>query len=384
MEIVFTLIFLLLPAGVLYVAQHQRWAQKMGVILLCYLSGLLVGNLGLIPKDMAGLQGLVSEIAVALALPMLLFTLDIRQWSKTAGKAILSMLFATTSVVTLATALFYCFRGEGVESTSHLAAMSVGMYTGGTPNIAAIKTALDIPHSQYIMFHSMDTLIGGAYILFMLTVGIPLFRSLLGRATTRDEAGDVEALSFDEDNYAPLFRAENLPQVLKIIALSLMTLAVSIGLSILAQKLFSLESTSALTIVLLTTIGMSLSFNHRVRALALAYRTGMYLIYVFCFTVATLASLDDLATASFSITLFVLGTIVGSLLLHAMLCKLAGIDGDTFIVTSVAAISSPPFVPLLAKALGNPAVLLSGMTTGIIGYALGNYLGISLALFLQS
>jgi hypothetical protein len=27
---------------------------------------------------------------------------------------------------------------------------------------------------------------------------------------------------------------------------------------------------------------------------------------------------------------------------------------------------------------------LSGMTTGIIGYALGNYLGISLALFLQA
>jgi uncharacterized membrane protein len=39
---------------------------------------------------------------------------------------------------------------------------------------------------------------------------------------------------------------------------------------------------------------------------------------------------------------------------------------------------------MLVKALGNPAVLLSGMTTGIIGYALGNYIGISLGLFLQN
>ncbi len=38
---------------------------------------------------------------------------------------------------------------------------------------------------------------------------------------------------------------------------------------------------------------------------------------------------------------------------------------------------------VLMKALGNPGVLLSGMTTGIIGYALGNYLGVSLALLLQ-
>ena len=37
----------------------------------------------------------------------------------------------------------------------------------------------------------------------------------------------------------------------------------------------------------------------------------------------------------------------------------------------------------MARALGNPGAILSGMTTGIIGYALGNYLGISLALFLQ-
>jgi uncharacterized membrane protein len=37
----------------------------------------------------------------------------------------------------------------------------------------------------------------------------------------------------------------------------------------------------------------------------------------------------------------------------------------------------------MSRALGNPAMLLSGMTTGIIGYALGNYLGISLGLLLQ-
>jgi uncharacterized membrane protein len=38
----------------------------------------------------------------------------------------------------------------------------------------------------------------------------------------------------------------------------------------------------------------------------------------------------------------------------------------------------------MVKALNNPSVLLSGMTTGIIGFAVGNFIGISLALFLQS
>jgi hypothetical protein len=39
---------------------------------------------------------------------------------------------------------------------------------------------------------------------------------------------------------------------------------------------------------------------------------------------------------------------------------------------------------MMVKALNNPGVLLSGMTTGIIGFAAGNFLGISLALFLQN
>ena len=384
MEFAYALFFLLVPAGMLYVAHHQRWAKKLGIILLCYLTGLLAGNGGLIPAAAAPAQQSVSEIAVALALPMLLFNLDIRQWSKMAGRAILSMLFATTSVVTLATLLFYIFQGEGVETTSHLAAMSVGVYTGGTPNLAAIKVALEIPHSQYIMFHSLDTLVGGAYILMMLTVGVPLFRSLLGKPSLNNEVAEIPAYLVDEENYAPLFRRENLSQVFTILTLGVLVLAASLGLSALAKATLSLQGTSALTIILLTTLGMALSFNSRVQGLVLSYKTGMYLIYVFCFAVATMANLDELGQISFSVAVFVFGTIAGSLLLHAALCKLAGIDSDTFMVTSVSAICSPPFVPMLVKALGNPAVLLSGMTTGIIGYALGNYIGISLALFLQN
>jgi uncharacterized membrane protein len=384
MLILYSLFFLCVPAGMLYLAHHQLWAQKLGVILLCYLAGLLVGNVGLIPEAAGGAQLAVSEITVALALPMLLFTVDIRQWSKMAGKALLSMLLATTSVVTLATVWFYLSRENGVEASSQLAAMSVGLYTGGTPNLAAIKTALEIPHSQYIIFHSLDTLIGGAYLLFMLTVGIPVSRWFLGKPQEQDSIEAIQTQAFDEENYAPLFRRENLPQVLQTLVLGALVLTISLVLSELTNMLFLAQSSSALTIILLTTLGMALSFVPRVRALALSYKTGMYLIYVFCFSVATMASLNDLAAVSFSIAMFVLGTVAGSLFLHAILCKLAGIDSDTFVVTSVSAICSPPFVPMIVKALGNPGVLLSGMTTGIIGYVLGNYLGISLALFLQA
>ncbi len=383
MYILFTALFLLIPVGILWLTHHQAWARKVGVIVLCYVTGLLAGNAGLIPDSVQPVQQQITDLSIALAMPLLLFTLDIRQWRRVAGKAMLSMLFATTAVVAVATSLFFLFKGQGAESASHFAAMSVGVYTGGTPNLAAIKSGLDIPHSEYIVFHSLDTFVGAAYLLLMLTLGIPFFRRLLPRFPNLAEGSVGQEHHFDSDDYSPLLEKRNFAELAQATLLAALVVAAALGLSKLHGLLFSAGSSSAVTIVALTTLGILLSLFPRVRAMHLSYKLGMYLIYVFCFVVASMASLDQLAAVDFSIAIFLFGTVTGSLLLHGLFCRLAGIDSDTFMVTSVAAVCSPPFVPMMARALGNPSTILSGMTTGIIGYALGNYLGISLALVLQ-
>ena len=383
MTIVFTALFLAIPAALLWLTHHQNWARKVGIIALCYLAGLLVGNAGLIPETVQPVQQALTDASIVLALPLLLFTLDIRQWSRVAGKAMLSMVFATTAVVTLATLLFFIFRGEGQQSASHFAAMSVGVYTGGTPNLAAIKAGLDIPNSEYIVFHSLDTLVGAAYLFLMLTAGVPLFRRLLEQPAMTAGGGVDEASHFDSDDFTPLLRTVNFPEIAKAAALSVLVVMAALGVSEVFALLSATEKSSATMIVALTSFGILLSLVARVRQLHLSYKLGMYLIYIFSFLVASMASLDRLAEVNLSIAVFLFGTVLGSLVLHGLLCRLAGIDSDTFMVTSVAAVCSPPFVPMIARALGNPAIILSGMTTGIIGYALGNYLGISLALLLQ-
>lgn len=383
MLILYTFLFLVIPAGLIWLTHHQRWAGKLGIIALCYVAGLVCGNMGLIPAEVLPVQQALADISVVMALPLLLFTLDIRQWSQVAGKAMLSMVFATASVVTLATSLFFAFRGQGVETASHFAAMSVGVYTGGTPNLAAIKAGLDIPHSDYIVFHSLDTLVGAVYLLFMLSLGIPFFRRLLKGPLPVTDSGSDEAHPFESDDYSELLAPAHRPQIVKALVLAMLVVALSLGLAELLAAVFLVKTSSATVIVALTTGGILLSLIPQVRHLYLSYKLGMYLIYVFSFVVASMASLDTLAEVQLTVVVYLLGTILGSLLLHALLCKLARIDSDTFMVTSVAAICSPPFVPMIARALGNPGTMLSGMTTGIIGYALGNYLGISLALFLQ-
>jgi uncharacterized membrane protein len=194
-------------------------------------------------------------------------------------------------------------------------------------------------------------------------------------------AGDEH--HFNDDDFTELLDRHKRPEIAKAIGLSALVVALSLGLSEWLARVFAVENSAATVIVALTSFGILLSLIPGVRQMYLSYKLGMYLIYVFCFVVASMASLENLVRVDVAVAVFLFGTILGSLLLHALLCRLAGIDSDTFMVTSVAAVCSPPFVPMMARALGNPGAMLSGMTTGIIGYALGNYLGISLALFLQ-
>ena len=381
MQILFTAVFLLAPALLIWLAHHQRWASRVGVIVLCYMLGLILGNSGVIPAQAQTVQQEVSEVTIALALPLLLFTLDIRQWSRVAGKALLSMILANVVVFCLAVLLYFAYREGDPEVAANLAAMSVGVYTGGTPNLAAIRTGLDIPNAQYLVFHSMDTLIGTIYFLFMLTLGVPLFRALLSRDTST--APDPQhPQPVDEDDYRPLLRRASLGQVVSALLLGALVVGAALGLSQLLSA--GEERNSAVLIVTLTTLGIALSLHRRVRGLTLSYRLGMYLIYVFCIAVSSMVSFDELLQLDSTVVVFLLVTVFAGLVLHALLCRLTGVDSDTFMVTSVAAVGSPPFVPLMARALNNPGTILVGMTTGVIGYALGSYLGISLGLYLRS
>ena len=76
---------------------------------------------------------------------------------------------------------------------------------------------------------------------------------------------------------------------------------------------------------------------------------------------------------------FVLWIMVMSMLLHLIFCRVAKVSGDLFCVSQVALLCSPPFVPPVAGAMKNKKVLISGIVVGLVGYAVGTYLGALLA-----
>ena len=129
--------------------------------------------------------------------------------------------------------------------------------------------------------------------------------------------------------------------------------------------------------LMLTTLGVLCSFIKRVREMELSYYVGMYLIYIFSMVIASMADFSHLNLEDgINQLAFMLVAVFFSLALHALGCRLLRVDADSMVISSVAFINSPPFVPMAAAAMRNKEIIVTGLSAGIVGYAAGNHLGV--------
>ena len=67
--------------------------------------------------------------------------------------------------------------------------------------------------------------------------------------------------------------------------------------------------------------------------------------------------------------------VFGSLALGVLLAKPCKVDADSAVITSDTLVNSPICVPMIAATMKNKNAIMVGITNGLAGYAVGNYLG---------
>lgn len=374
-------IFILFPALVLYLCYKYPIINNISPVAICYITGITMGNIGIFPPNFMQVQESVSEVAVVVALPLLLFSIDIKKWVRLAGKTITSMLLATLSIIIIASLSYFFFK-ESITDAWQLSAMSTALYTGGTPNLAAIKTALQVDSARFVIMHTYDTVFSMVFIIFCITFAQRFFNLFLPvfQKRTNITPGSENLETEDIKAYGNMFAKGKILPLLGALLLS----AGIVGLSALLSTPFSKEMATSIVILSLTTLGILASLIPKVHNTENTFQFGMYIIYIFCFVVGSMVNYEMIININYIIMAFVIISIFGSMIIHAALCRVFKVDTDTFLITSTSAICSPPFVPVVAGALKNKEVVLSGLLTGIVGYAIGNYLGISLGFLLKS
>jgi len=377
--VMLTAFYCLVPAIIIYVCYTFPTINKIGPVILCYIAGITIGNIGILPKGAKAIQEMGSNAAIVIGLPMLLFTINVKTWFRLAGKAFLSFLLGSVAVIIVVFGGYLLFKHD-IPDAWKIAGMLIGVYTGGTPNLAAIKEALRVDSTTFVIVHTYDTVFSLLYILFLASVAQRLFLKFLPPFTAVGEEEKNAKTDEDIKLYGDIFNRTIIPHLGAALLLSMATVALSVGLSLTVP----LRYQTMVVILAITTIAILFSLIPYVRGLKRTFQLGMYFIYVFCTIVGSMVNVQSLININLSLLAYVFVAIFGSLFLHGLFCKIFSIDVDTYIITSVAGICSPPFVPVVADALHNRYIILSGVTTGVIGYAIGNYLGITLGYLFSS
>ena len=385
-KIILILFYLLFPVLVIYLGSRYGIIRKVGAIVICYVFGLLIGNTGILPEGIYPLQDILTSITIPLAIPLLLFSEDIRKWIRMAKTTFLSLMLGLVSVVIMVFIGNLIFH-DTLPASWKVSGMLIGVYTGGTPNLAAIKEMLGVSEEIYILTHTADLVVGAFVLLFLITFAQRFFLLFMKPYRKPDETeaqSHTKEMIEEFESYSGIFTRPVFLALLKAFGISVLFFAIGGALSMLVPK----NMQAVVAILIITTLGIGASMVPSINRIRKTFPLGMYFILVFSVVVASMADLNEMfsqeqSTVLGSIFLFIVLAVVGSLLLHAILSKIFGVDVDNFLITSVALSMSPPFVPVVAAALKNRYVVLSGIILGIIGYAIGNYLGVLVAYILK-
>lgn len=379
------LFYLIVPILLIFIAQRISILDKVGVVVLAFLVGILFAMTLDIStffpvETVTSIQKNISEISIAIALPLLLFSINVKGALNMAGDTLKGMGLALLSVMIISVVGALIFSDQ-VHKVWQVAGMSVGAYTGGGPNMGAIKAAIDGDDSIFLTMVTYDLIFSAMYLIFVMTVAQKIFGFVLRPYQSKNidvevDYGGMEHLADESANaYKRLIHPSLMTQTLFSLLCSGVVVVLSVGIAGIMPESFS----SVMTIILITTLGLIASHIRAIRKLANSFQLGMYFILVFCFTTGTMIDTNIFTNIDIGLVSYISFILVGSLLLQAALCKIFDIDTDTFLITSSAAIMSVPFIPVIAGSLKNREILLPGFAVAIIGYAVGNYLGIFVA-----
>jgi len=383
MGIVTILVYFLFPAIILFLSTRHSIINKIGVVVICYAGGLLIGNVNIIPDSISGLQSNLMAVTILLGIPLVLFSENVLKWAKMAKYTFISLLLGVASVVILVIAGYFIFK-ERIPDIAKVSGMMIGVYTGGTPNLAAIARALGVQEDLYILTHTVELVIGAVILLFLITGAKPLFGLFLKPYKSSGKASRPDLDVSDFESYDGFFSKSSIPGLLKAFGVSLVIFGLGYGITFL----FEGDAKDTAAILTVTTLGILASLVPAINRIKNSFKLGMFFIYMFCVIVASKADLaalfqEDNVSLLVNMFLFIALVIVGSLLLHALLSWIFRINVDDYIITSTALSNSPPFVPVVAAALRNKEVVVPGMIIGVVGYAIGNYLGVAIAYLLK-
>lgn len=348
----------------------KKTAAWLSPVVLCYILGIILANVSFFEIEET-IANYFTQGTIVLAIPFLLYSTDLSNWMKDFKSMILAFLLCVgCGIIGTSFACWY-FR-DTLENAWLIAGMIAAIFSGGIPNMQAVGMALSTESDTIVLLNAADIFIGGLYLIFLTTIA----RQFLGLFLDKYLLTGKFQMS---KNNLLLSKNIGILDFVKGLGIALLIIGTALGLSFL----FYGQLAPTFLILTLTTLSIIASRTAFIKALEGTFEVGDYLLLMFCVAVGMLANFNNILAHGLHLILFMAVAWSITVVLHWILCYLFKIDGDTTLIASVAAIYGPVFIGQIASTIDNRKLVFPGIALGLLGIAMGNYVGIFVAWVLR-
>ncbi len=402
-----------------WLERRFRWAAKLGASLLVIACGALLSNLGLVPPASVVYDGVFGPVT-SLAIVWLLLAVDLRDL-RAAGPRMLAAFAIALAGTAAGVAGAILLLGPVVgDETWKLAGTLVGTYSGGSLNFVAVGRALELPDSLFTAAAAADNVVTALWMVATLVLPGWLARfyppppgeapAAVGRLHERrvdaPVAGEgAEAAAGHGGTAGEALRSAETPAgagrgagraaaaaerrrdgedgMLPAVPLRILDLAVLLALGLGLQ--LAAEATAAAlpwpvpSVVWLTTYALAVAQLPAVRRLTGALHLGTLALNLFFVVIGIGSRVAEILAVGVEVFWFTATVVLIHGLVTFAAARLARLDVETTAVASQAAVGGPSTAMALAFARRRPRLALPGLMVGLLGYAVGTYLGLAMA-----
>lgn len=352
----------LLAAGAFGIwSEKTKWGSALSGALVSALVGLAASNLGVVASD-APAYATVNRYLLPLAVPLLLYTADLRRVMSSTGRLLIAFHLGSVATIigTLVAYLLVPMRSLGEDSWK-IAAALMSRHIGGALNYVAVSEALNMSPSVVASGLAADNLICAIY-----------FTSLFALAS---RIAPENLTTAAENQIEPMARdGKGLPVLECATALALSCIICSAGMSLANVLGFQGGGITCITaiVVILATL-----FPTYIGPLAPAGEgLALILMQVFFAVVGANGNIVNVVKTAPAIFLFSLIQVAVHLAVILGVGRVLGLEQKHLLLASNANVGGPTTACGMATAKGWKTLIVPGILAGIYGISIATFLAI--------
>ena len=372
----------------IYLEQRYNWASKISGAIIALIGAIILSNTRIIPTE-SPVYDSVWGIIVPLAIPLLLFHVNLKRIWRESGRLLVIFLLSSIGTVAGTIVSFFLLK-DHIPFLDKIGAMMSASYIGGGVNFAAMSAKFETPGELVSAAVVADNLMMAIYfVILMIIPTIAFFRKRYNTPHIEEVEKDVQGAD-GKTNAESFWKRKDIS--LKDIALSVGTAFLLVILSFKLAEIIDAVIPSGenapvilsllngllgdkyllLTTITFIVLGLFPRYFDNING---SQEIGTYLIYLFFVVIGIPASIPLIIQNAPLLLLFVFIIIVINMIISLAAGKLLKADLEEILLASNANIGGPTTAAALAIAKGWKDLIGPILVVGTLGYIIGNYVG---------